>query len=125
MRRLLQRLGFGQGSAPCAVTLRDERDGRDRRRLTAYLIEDGTLVIDGHDLGPGTALISDDGEYEWRQTFPPDSVAALGAALGGKRDEDILDLLARRYRNERSYDLERIMRETRDTIPREFWSWSA
>jgi hypothetical protein len=124
MRRLL-RLGFGRGSTPRAVMLRDERDGRDLRRLTAYLMEDGTLVIDGHDLGPGTAVISDDGEYEWRQTFPPDSVAALGVALGGKRDEDILDLLARRYRNERSYELERIMRETRDTIPRELWSWSA
>ena len=46
------------------VALRDERNGPDTRHLEAYLDEEGNLHIDGHDLVPGTAPVSDDGEYE-------------------------------------------------------------
>jgi hypothetical protein len=49
------------------VQLRAERDGADARFLWAYLDDEGGLHIDGQDLGPGTAISSDDGEYEWFQ----------------------------------------------------------
>jgi hypothetical protein len=49
------------------VVLRDERSGRDSRHLAAYL-NAGDPVLEGQDLGPGTAPVSSDGEYEWVQT---------------------------------------------------------
>ena len=106
------------------VVLRQERNGPDSRFLSARLDANGALKVDGQDLGPGTAPVSSDGEYEWSQTFPPDSIPALRSALGGNATEDILDLLEREYKGPSSYELERIMRDTADTIPREFWSWS-
>lgn len=105
------------------VRLREEHNGSDWRTLRACLRENGTLVIQGQDLGPATAPISSDGEYEWTYTFDPDSIPALCAALGGTEDDDILDLLERRFTGAGSYDLEQIMRDTRTAIPRGFWSW--
>jgi hypothetical protein len=106
------------------VRLREERNGSDVRNLWAYLTEGGALVIEGQDLGPATAAISNDGEYEWSYSFQPNSIPALCAALGGSENDDILDLLERRYTGVGSYDLERILRATRTAIPRGFWSWS-
>ena len=51
------------------VVLRDERDGRDVRHLEAHLDDEGNLVFEGHDLGPGTAPVHDDGDYEWFETI--------------------------------------------------------
>ena len=47
------------------VTLRSERSGRDVRTLWAHVDVDGNLHVDGQDLGPRTAPVSVDGEYEW------------------------------------------------------------
>ena len=105
------------------VVLRDERNGRDWRILSASL-EGGALVIEGHDLGPSTAPIRSDGEYEWSYRFQSSAIPVLRAALGGTEDVGILDLLARKYTGAHSYELERIMRDTDSTIPRTFWSWS-
>ena len=46
------------------VTLRDEVDGPDSRHLWAHIDQEGNLHIDGQDLGPKTAIVSSDGEYE-------------------------------------------------------------
>ena len=46
------------------VTLRDERAGADRRCLWARLDDGSNLVVYGQDLGPGTAMMNDDGEFE-------------------------------------------------------------
>ena len=51
------------------VILRDERRGRDWRHLWAYVDEQDRRHIDGQDLGPGTEIVSTDGEYEWFQTI--------------------------------------------------------
>jgi hypothetical protein len=53
-----------------AVVLRDERSGGDIRHLEAFLDENGSLRLEGHDLGPGTAPVSQDGEYEWFGIIP-------------------------------------------------------
>ena len=37
-----------------SVTLRDEREGADRRHLSARLDEAGDLLIEGQDLGPAS-----------------------------------------------------------------------
>lgn len=94
------------------VVLRDERSGADTRHLEAYLDEDGNLHIDGHDLGPGTSLVRDDGEYEWFRTIPASELPRLVELLGGSEGDEILDLLARRYTGRASYELERVIRES-------------
>jgi hypothetical protein len=81
-------------------------------------------VIEGQDLGPSTAPVSGDGEYEWSFTFEPEALPALSAALGATEEEDILQLLERDYTGSGSYELERIIRETESSVPRRFSAWS-
>ena len=83
--------------------------------------ESGALVIDGHDLGPATAPVSDDGEYEWNYTYDAAVVPAVVAALGGAPGDDVLDLLQRHWTGARSYELEKRLRESK--LPHGFWRW--
>ncbi len=94
------------------VVLREEQDGPDRRYLWAYLAPDGALHIDGQDLGPGTAPVSAEGEYEWFQTIQPAHLPRLVDLLGGDPGTDLLDLLAERYTGAGAAELERILRES-------------
>ena len=94
------------------VTLRAERSGSDVRNLRAYLLDDGSLRIEGQDLGPGTAMVSDDGEYEWYRTVRAGDVPQLVRLLGGEPSSDVLDLLQERYTGTESYELERVLRES-------------
>ncbi len=93
------------------VSLRAEVNGADERYLDAYVGKRGDLVLEGQDLGPLTAIVSDDGEYEWFRYVKAEHIPALIAALGGAPDEDILDVLARVATGGGSYDLERLLRE--------------
>jgi hypothetical protein len=101
------------------VTLRDERSGKDWRNLWAYVGPDGALHIDGQDLGPSTAMMSSDGEYEWFKTIAAIHVPRLLTLLGGQPGDDILDVLAS-YTGEHSYELEKLLRES--DIPVNFFS---
>ncbi|MDQ1370919.1 MAG: hypothetical protein QOF20_3272 [Acidimicrobiaceae bacterium] len=102
--------------------MRAEIDGGDRRFLDAFFDDDGDLRIDGQDLGPATAIVSGDGEYEWGRTIAAADVPRLLEELGGQQGEDVLDLLQRNWSGARSYDLEKLLRET--TIPVSLWTWS-
>jgi hypothetical protein len=102
--------------------LRAEVDGDDSRFLDAFVDDDGVLHIDGQDLGPATAIVSSDGEYEWSRTIAAADVPRLVAELGGQPGEDVLDLLQRNWSGSRSYDLEKLLRET--AIPVSLWTWS-
>lgn len=101
------------------VVLRDENDRTDSRSLVAYL-EDGSLRIDGQDLGPGTAPVSPDGEYEWVITVAAGDLPRLAEHLGGSSGEDILDVLERSWCGERAAEAERLIMD--DTVPHAFWS---
>ncbi|MDP8991534.1 MAG: hypothetical protein M3N31_00485 [Actinomycetota bacterium] len=90
--------------------MREESDGEDRRYLWAYLDEQGNLHVDGQDLGPGTAPVSSDGEYEWFETIASEHVPRLTELLGGDPGIGILDLLEQRYTGNGSYELERVLR---------------
>lgn len=107
---------------PALVTLRDEHDGADRRHLVAYLDDEGRLHIDGHDLGPGTASVSGDGEYEWFRTIAAADLPRLAALLGADPGESILAVLSRKYTDRRSHDLERLLRES--DVPQQLRVWS-
>jgi hypothetical protein len=103
------------------VTLRDEREGADTRWLGASVDAGGALHIDGHDLGPGTAMVSSDGEYEWFKTVAAADVPRLVTALGGQAGDDVLDLLEREWTGPRSYEFERLLRES--DIPVSLFTW--
>jgi len=92
------------------VVLRSDRDDTDTRHLQASLDVDGNLHIDGHDLGPATAMVSITGEYEWSTKVSAINLPRLVAALGGYPGTDILDLLAAQYTGRGSYNLEEILR---------------
>jgi len=94
------------------VILRDEREGHDSRHLWAYLDAEGALHIDGQDLGPGTGIVSDDGEYEWFQRIPSRDVPRLVAMLGGRSGDNVLDVLERHWTGDRAGELERLLRES-------------
>jgi len=94
------------------VTLRDEKDGRDWRHLCAYLDDRGNLHIDGQDLGPAASIVGDDGEYEWFETIRAEHLPRLLFLLGAKASDDILDVLEQKWSGPRSYELERLLRET-------------
>jgi len=104
------------------ITLRDEHDGDDHRNLVVYLDELGQLHIDGQDLGPGTAPVSDDGEYEWFQTIAAADIPRLCQLLGGYAGETILAILTRKYTGDRSYELERLLRDSDIPVNRRVWS---
>lgn len=102
------------------VTLRDERHGKDSRRLWAYLDKAGDLHIDGQDLGPATAPVSSDGEYEWFRTIAAADVPRLVSLLGGAQGESVIDLLERDFSGAASYNLESRLSDS--DIPIEFFS---
>lgn len=104
------------------VTLRSEASGADRRSLWAWLDEAGNLHIDGQDLGPATVMVSEDGEYEWFQTIRKSDLPRLLELLGAGVDDDILDVLADRWSEEKSYELELLLRESDIEVERLVWS---
>lgn len=110
---------------PCwprrTVALRQERHGDDVRWLGAYVDGAGALHVDGQDLGPGTAMVSSDGEYEWFTTVAAADVPSVVALLGGRPGDDVLELLERDWTGDRSYDFERLLRES--DIPVKLFTW--
>jgi hypothetical protein len=98
--------------------LRSERSGADSRYLRAYVDEEGRLHIDGQDLGPATAPVSSDGEYEWFQTIAAADVPRVVEVLGGRAGEDVLDVLERDFTGDASYDLEARLRASGIEIDR-------
>lgn len=103
------------------MILRQERDGADTRWLGAYVDGAGALHVDGHDLGPRTAMVSSDGEYEWFKTVAAPNVYRVVALLGGGPGDDVLELLERDWTGARSYDFERLLRES--DIPVKLVTW--
>ena len=104
------------------VVLREERHGADYRYLCAYVDEQRRLHIDGQDLGPGTAIVSSDGEYEWFQTIAAEDIPRVVALLDGGAGDDVLELLERHWTGARSYELERRLRGSGIRIQRTVWS---
>ncbi len=70
--------------APKRVTLREVRDELGVRVLEAILAPDGTLTIEGQDLGDGVEQFFGPGnrEYEWIWTIRAAEAVKLAAALG-------------------------------------------
>lgn len=107
-----------ESAKPRTVTLRDEKDGQDSRHLCAWLDDRGNLHIDGQDLGPATAIVSDDGEYEWFETIQAEHLPRLLVLLNANPGDDILAVLEQHWSGRRSHELERLLRESELPIER-------
>lgn len=104
------------------VSLRAEHDGPDSRFLDAYLDDEGNLHIDGQDLGPRTAPVSSDGEYEWFKVIRVSDLPRLKELLGANPDEEILDILERSWTGDRAGDLEAVLRDSGIPVVLSVWS---
>ena len=104
------------------VSLRAEHDGPNHRHLSATLNTEGALVIEGQDLGPKTASVSSDGEYEWSRTILREHIPKLLILLDEPADADILSTLERNWTGPKSYELESRIRDS--DIPSALWIWS-
>lgn len=102
------------------VVLRNEHGERDSRHLRARLRSNGDLCIEGHDLGPGTSVVSGDGEYEWFKTVRSQHINELRRLIGAGASEDLLDFLGEHFSGSASYDLEQLLRS--GDVPVEFFS---
>jgi hypothetical protein len=110
------------------VVLRDIRDAHGTRFLEARLESDGTLVIEGQDLGDGVAEVFGEGlrEYEWTWRVAPGDVPVLAervaTRLEAPADLGILPLLFLLYDPLSRGSLEEFVGPDRDRIPAAFWS---
>lgn len=89
-------------------------------RVTAEMADDGTLSIEGQDIGASVEAFWGKGmnEYEWAYSITPAAVAALRAALGG--GDDVLASLRERFSGDKYKDLSSFLDE--HAISYGFWS---
>lgn len=66
-------------------------------------------------------MVSSDGEYEWSKTIVATDVPRVVALIGGQAGDDVLELLERDWTGSRSYDFERLLRES--GIPVTLFTW--
>ena len=100
------------------VVLEKIENENGMQRLTAYLRKDGTISIEGHDLGKEVEKAFGRYEYEWQWTIESKDVHLLKEALGGK--EDILRVLEKEYSGLNSLKLQSFLENNK--IPFDFWS---
>jgi hypothetical protein len=101
-----------------SVKLRETRDGLGTRYLDARLLDDGSLSIQGQDIGAGVERAFGYGEYEWAWTVRPEHVADLLSALDS--GDDVLAALARRFSGDAAAGVKPFLDE--HGIPYESWS---
>jgi hypothetical protein len=104
------------------VTLRDEKEGRNSRHLSAYLDNDGNLHIEGQDLGPATAIVSSDGEYEWHEVISARDVPRLLTILGADPSAGVLDDLEMHWSGVRAGELETRIRTSDIDVKLSVWT---
>ena len=102
------------------VTLRDTRDEGGSRHLGTRLKDDGALLIEGQDLGPGVesffVLVLT--EYEWALIIRPPGVMTLKLALAC--DDGVLAALRDRFSGDAAVDLQPFLDD--NGVPYEPWS---
>lgn len=104
------------------ITLLDEYTGKNSWHLQARVSENGDLIIEGQDLGHCVEQFWGTGytEYEWEITVRAVHIPKLIVALGGKDGDNVLLLLAARYKDDNRYADKGFFEE--QSVPIEFWS---
>jgi len=88
------------------------QEGSDFRSVLVELHVDGSLRVSGQDLGPGTRLVSDDGEYEFWVDVAREAVQKLAAVLIRDRFQGDLDAVSK---------FEDVC--IASGVPHRFWTW--
>jgi hypothetical protein len=102
------------------LVLLDRHDSEGSMYRALHLDDDGSLVIEGQDLGDGVAAVfgADLREYEFERRLDAPAVIRLRGVLGIGTDEALLPALAARV--DSSHALERVI--AAHDIPSTFWS---
>jgi hypothetical protein len=92
------------------------------RSIDYVRADDGSVRIDGQDLGSAVESIMGGGirEYEWSWTIAGADVPAAIAALGGNPGGDVIGLLRRWESSNRGQDPGRFLKDA--GVPMGFWS---
>ena len=93
------------------VTLHHDKHGRDVRSVWARMTDDGSLVVEGQDLGPTVEEFWGQGltEYEWWITVDAADIPRLLELLG--EEGDVLDAVAARFSGPEAHFFYRVLRE--------------
>lgn len=97
---------------PSRVSLRKDDRPDGKSFLDAFLDDQGNLHLEGQDLGPMTAGVSDDGEYEYFLEMSATDLPRLLELLGAPSGGDVLAELASNWSGPASYELERMIDES-------------
>jgi len=92
------KIAAGPSGVRRTLVVQNMRDERGWLLRELHADEDGTLVIEGQDLGSGVSDFWGDGltEYEFTRTLSPVAVAALRLSLG-IGDAPVLEALGSRF----------------------------
>lgn len=103
------------------IILRDERHADGSHHLRGRLRDDGSFVIEGHDLGAIPQGFWGRDEYEWTITLDPAAVTQLIDVLEGTPEQqDPLTILEMRLREDEHRATRSFLEE--HGIPFKFWS---
>ncbi|TVQ30924.1 MAG: hypothetical protein EA370_13325 [Wenzhouxiangella sp.] len=102
------------------VDLRETRDEGGSRQTGASLHDDGTIVVEGRDLGPAVEAFFGPGmtEYEWALSISPPGVEVLKMALAC--DDNVLTALRDQFSGDAAAKLQSFLDD--NAVPYEFWS---
>ena len=100
------------------VVLREERNQRGYRFLSAEIKGNGDLVFEGQDIGGDVEGAFGSREYEWYWTVKELDIPKFKKAIGG--DDEILVLLKNSFTNDKAAGLYAFMQE--NEIPFESYS---
>lgn len=114
----LESNGDGDNMSGATVVLRDIREPRDTRYLTATVTDKGDVVFEGQDLGDGVERVFGVREYEWIWTVRVSDVPKLTAALGGPAD--VLLALEAQFSGDNAAGLKSFL--DAHEVPHETWS---
>jgi len=76
----------------------------------AHREQDGTVRFEAQNLRVLAALVSDDDEYEYYRTIRRSHVPQLIEMLGARAGDDLRNLLAHAWSEDRSFELEAMFR---------------
>ena len=102
------------------VTLHHRDDLLGSQYLGASISDDGTLTIEGQEIGDSVERFFGTGyhEYEWTWTIESKDIAQLKSALDSV--DDVLVALAKRFSNDAAVELQPFL--DKHGIPYECWS---
>lgn len=100
--------------------LSETRDSNGVSVRWVTLNDEGDLLIEGQDLGPGVELFFGAHEYEFSRTVRAADVPSLRSALHLDDEDDLLAALLDRYDGKGTSELEQFVQDA--GVPSEFWS---